>query len=77
VQVIYDGSARLDAHKKSVSTCVGLCKAGGAKRLHTWAFGTFTQDLLGWSTGYKSATIEATSVCWRSVSSLGGARRPL
>ena len=46
MQVVYAGCAGLDVHKKTVSACVSLWEAAGAKRQQTRVFRTFTQDLL-------------------------------
>ena len=72
MQVVYDRCAGLDVHKKTVSACVSLCKAAGAKQQQTRVFRTFTQDLLAladWlkECGVTHVAMEATSVYWRPV----------
>jgi transposase len=72
MQVVYVRCAGLDVHKKTVSACVSVCEAGGAKRQQTRMFGTFTQDLLrlaDWlkEFGVTHVAMEATSVYWRPV----------
>lgn len=46
MHIVYVRCAGLDVHKKTVSACVSVCEAGGAKRQQTRVFRTFTQDLL-------------------------------
>ncbi|HRZ58438.1 MAG TPA: IS110 family transposase [Candidatus Paceibacterota bacterium] len=72
MQVVYARCAGLDVHKKTLSACVSVCEAGGAKQQQMRVFGTFTSDLLAladWLTehGVTHVAMEATGVYWRPV----------
>lgn len=72
MQVVYARCAGLDVHKKTVSACVSVCEAEGAKRQQTRVFGTFTRDLLALADwlkehGVRHVAMEATGVYWRPV----------
>ena len=72
MQVVYARCAGLDVHKKTLSACVSVCEAGGAKQQQMRVFGTFTSDLLAladWLTehGLTHVAMEATGVYWRPV----------
>lgn len=72
MQVMYARCAGLDVHKKTVSVCISVCEAGGAKQQQIRVFGTFTRDLLAladWLTehGVTHVAMEATGVYWRPV----------
>jgi transposase len=72
MQVVYARCAGLDVHKKTVSVCISVCEAGGAKQQQVRVFGTFTRDLLAladWLKEHKvtHVAMEATGVYWRPV----------
>lgn len=72
MQVVYARCAGLDVHKKTVSVCVSVCEAGGAKQQQMRVFGTFTRDLLALADwlkehGVTHVAMEATGVYWRPV----------
>lgn len=72
MQVMYARCAGLDVHKKTVSVCISVCEAGGAKQQRMGVFGTFTRDLLAladWlkEQGVTHVAMEATGVYWRPV----------
>jgi len=72
MQVVYARCAGLDVHKKTVSVCLSVCEAGGAKQQQMRVFGTFTRDLLALADwlkehGVTHVAMEATGVYWRPV----------
>lgn len=72
MQVVYARCAGLDVHKKTVSVCVSVCEAGGAKQQQMRVFGTFTRDLLALADwlkehGVTHVAMEATGVYRRPV----------
>jgi len=72
MQVVYAGCAGLDVHKKTVSACISVCEAEGAKQQQMRVFGTFTNDLLALADwlqehGVTHVAMEATGVYWRPV----------
>jgi len=72
MQVVYARCAGLDVHKKTVSACISVCEAEGAKQQQMRVFGTFTRDLLvlaDWlkEHGVTHVAMEATGVYWRPV----------
>ena len=72
MQVVYARCAGLDVHKKTVSVCISVCEAEGAKQQQMRVFGTFTKDLLALADWLKEAGVthvamEATGVYWRPV----------
>lgn len=72
MQVVYARCAGLDVHKKTVSACVSVREAEGAKQQQMRVFGTFTSDLLALADwlkqfGVTHVAMEATGVYWRPV----------
>lgn len=72
MQVVHARCAGLDVHKKTVSACISVCQAEGAKQQQMRVFGTFTSDLLvlaDWlkEAGVTHVAMEATGVYWRPV----------
>jgi transposase len=72
MQVVHARCAGLDVHKKTVSACIIVCEAEGAKQQQMRVFGTFTSDLLALADWLKKAGVthlamEATGVYWRPV----------
>jgi Transposase zinc-ribbon domain/Transposase len=67
----------LDVHKKTVTACVRLPSANGAREQHVRTFGTTTADLLAlrdWleASGVTHVAMESTGVYWKPVFSVLG-----
>jgi transposase len=72
MQVVNARCAGLDVHEKTVSVCLSVCEAGGAKQQQMRVYGTFTRDLLALADwlkehGVTHVGIEATGVYWQPI----------
>jgi transposase len=72
MEVLHDGVAGLDVHKKTVVACVRTPSDGRARRSETREFETFIADLerlRDWltSAGVTHVAMEATGVFWKPV----------